>query len=139
MMLSKERPTSSAAIAGRLCAKIYGLEILKENIEDSDSNRTRFLVLSKEKGTEKGNKCSIAFSTAHRSGALLSVLKVFSDTGINLTRIESRPIRGEQNKFAFLLDFQGSSTDNKVIEALGKVKEHTIMNKVLGCYKEESF
>ncbi|MFH1784911.1 MAG: prephenate dehydratase [Candidatus Micrarchaeota archaeon] len=136
MMISNERPAAAAAIASKLCADIYGLEVLKENIEDHESNLTRFVVLSREKSQEKGDKCSIVFSTAHKSGALFGVLKIFSDTGINLTRIESRPIVKDPGKFGFLLDFQGSDQDGKVVDALEKVKKETAMFKFLGCYKE---
>ena len=135
-MLSRDRPTAAAAIANRLCAELYGLEVLKEDIEDHESNSTRFLVLSKEKGKQKGNKCSMIFSTSHKAGALFSVLRVFSDAGINLTRIESRPVRGEPRKYAFLLDFQGSDGDAKIVEALAKVKAECTMYKFLGCYRE---
>lgn len=65
------------------------------------------------------------------------MLKVFSDAGINLTRIESRPIRGEHGKFAFLLDLQGSERDSGVAEALKLAKERTEMFRMLGCYTEE--
>lgn len=136
MMLANERPKAAAAIASRLCAEIYDLEALKENIEDHESNFTRFVVLSREKSNEPGNKCSIIFSTAHRAGALYGVLKVFSDAGINLTRIESRPIRKDPGKFAFLLDFQGSDGDENVAKALAKMEKEAAMYKFLGCYKE---
>lgn len=136
MMLANERPKAAAAIAGRLCAEMYDLEVLKENIEDHESNYTRFVVLSKHRSGEKGDKCSIIFSTAHKAGALYSVLKIFSDAGINLTRIESRPIRKDPGKYAFLLDFLGSDSDAKVADVLEKVKKETPMYKFLGCYKE---
>ncbi|HQT44523.1 MAG TPA: prephenate dehydratase, partial [Candidatus Micrarchaeota archaeon] len=136
MMLSNERPKAAAAIASRLSAELYGLEVLKENIEDHDSNSTRFLVLAKKKSEKKGNKCSIIFSTTHKAGSLFGVLKIFSDAGINLTRIESRPIRDETKKFAFLLDFTGSDSDPKIAAVLEKVKENAPMYKFLGCYDE---
>ncbi len=140
MMLAKERPRASAAIASRLCAEMYELEILKENIEDHESNNTRFVVLAREPadaGKAAGQpKCSIIFSTAHRAGALYGVLKAFSEAGINLTRIESRPIRKDPGKFAFLLDFQGSDKDPAVAKALDEVKKDSAMFKFLGCYKE---
>jgi len=64
------------------------------------------------------------------------VLKAFNEAQINLTRIESRPIRGEPKKYAFLLDFQGAEGDAKVKEALEQAKLHTSMFKFLGCYPE---
>lgn len=138
MMLANERPKAAAVIANRLCAEIYGLEVLKENVEDHQSNSTRFVVLAKADrvNAANGNKCSIAFTTPHRAGALFAVLKIFSDAEINLTRIESRPIRGERGKFAFLLDFQGSENNTKVADALKLAKEKTEMFKIIGCYKE---
>ncbi|VVC01755.1 Prephenate dehydratase [uncultured archaeon] len=134
-MLSDERPKAAAAIASRLCAELYGLEVLKENIEDHGSNSTRFVVLSREKSAGKGNKCSVIFSTSHKAGSLYNALKIFSDASINLTRIESRPVRNEPSKYAFLLDFEGSDQDGKVIDALDKMKEQASMFKFLGCYK----
>ncbi len=136
MMLANERPKAAAAIASRLCAEIYGLEILKENVEDHESNYTRFIVLARERGDASGDKCSIIFSTAHKAGALYGVLRVFSDAGINLTRIESRPIQSDPGNFAFLLDFQGSDADGKVADALAKVKAASKTYRFLGCYKE---
>lgn len=136
LMLSNDRPKAAAAIASKLCAELYGLEVLKEDIEDHESNSTRFLVLSRENGGKKGNKCSIIFSTSHKAGALFEVLKAFNEAQINLTRIESRPIRGEPKKYAFLLDFQGSDEDAKVKAALESAKQHTAMFKFLGCYPE---
>jgi prephenate dehydratase/chorismate mutase/prephenate dehydratase len=138
LMLSSGRPKAAAVIASSLCARLYGLEVLKENIEDHESNSTRFLVLSREPAAGKGNKCSVIFSTAHKAGALFSVLRAFSEAKINLTRIESRPIRNEPRKYAFLLDFQGNPSDPAVAGALEKVRKETTMYKFLGCYKEAS-
>jgi prephenate dehydratase/chorismate mutase/prephenate dehydratase len=142
MMLANERPKAAAAIASRLCAEIYDLEVLKENIEDHESNNTRFVVLAKGpragKGAgdgQEGDKCSIIFSTAHKAGALYGVLKLFSEAGVNLTRIESRPIRKDPGKFAFLLDFEGSDSDAKVARLLEDVRKETMACKFLGCYK----
>ena len=158
MMLSEDRPRAAAAIASKLCAELYGLEILKENVEDHKSNSTRFLVLSRKdeekagaqkdsanprKGEgegnaspsgKKGDKCSIIFSTEHKAGALFSVLKVFSDASLNLTRIESRPIKSDPGKYAFLLDFEGSDQDAAVSAALSQVEKIAQFYKYLGCY-----
>ncbi|HLD36687.1 MAG TPA: prephenate dehydratase [Planctomycetota bacterium] len=135
-MIANARPKAAAAIASRHCAELYDLEIIKEEIEDDKSNFTRFLILAKESNKEPGNKCSIVFSTRHEAGTLFAVLKIFSDAGINLTRIESRPIRTDPGKYAFFLDFQGSEHDDKVTKALESVKQKTVMFKFLGCYKE---
>ncbi len=136
LMLSHERVTACAVIASKLCAEMYDLEILKENIEDDLANATRFLVLSREKSVEKGDKCSILFTTKHKAGALFAVLKIFSESSVNLTRIESRVIRNEGGKVVFMLDFEGSDSDGKIKEVIEKVKKETASFKFLGCYKE---
>ncbi len=138
MMLSKERQKSCAVIASKLSAEIYGLDIVKEGIEDIDSNITRFLIMAREQENEEGDKCSIVFSLAHRSGALFEALKIFSDAGINLTRIESRPDRQDPGNFAFLLDFQGNNEEPRVKEALLKVQAVSSWLKLLGCYNSWS-
>ncbi|MFH1227893.1 MAG: prephenate dehydratase [Planctomycetota bacterium] len=135
-MLAQKGIKTAGVIASKLCAEIYDLEIIKENIEDHESNSTRFVILSKETDKGTGNKCSIIFSTRHKAGALFKVLKIFSDAGINLSRIESRPIRTEPGKYTFFLDFQGSDKDSKVLNVIDKVKRETVMFKFMGCYKE---
>jgi prephenate dehydratase/chorismate mutase/prephenate dehydratase len=136
LMLAKERPRATAVVASSLCAKLYNLEILKENIEDHQSNRTRFLVIAKEPRREGGNKCSIVFSTAHTPGALFQVLKEFSGAGINLTRIESRPMPSQPGGVGFLLDFQGARGDNSVEAVIEKLNRDTVRFRVLGWYDE---
>ncbi|MEK7309718.1 MAG: prephenate dehydratase [Planctomycetota bacterium] len=135
-MISEASPKSAAAIASKSCAELYNLEIIKDEIEDDKSNFTRFLILARESSVEAGNKCSIIFSTRHEAGTLFAVLKIFSDAGINLTRIESRPIRTDPGKYTFFLDFQGSDRDNKIINVLEQVKQKAVIFKFLGCYRE---
>lgn len=124
----------SAAIASKLSAEIYGLEILKEDVQDSDSNTTRFLVLAKEALKEEGNKCSIVFTTEHKSGTLFKVLEIFAKDSINLTRIESMP--NDPYDFVFFLDFIGSDRDEKIKKALKKVEEVAGYYRFMGCYNE---
>ncbi len=133
-MLAEKQLKTSAAIASKLSAELYGLETIKEDIEDLERNMTRFLVLSKKENREWGNKCSIIFSTEHKAGTLFSVLEVFARENINLTRIESIP--NEPGNYAFFLDFIGSNKNDKVLKALEKVKKITSNFKLIGCYKE---
>lgn len=134
--LSSSKPKAAAAIASSLCTKLYNLEVIKENIEDSAHNYTRFFVLSKDKGRSSGDKCSIIFSVRHEAGALFKVLRLFADVDINLTRIESRPLRTDPGNYTFLMDFLGSESDGKVEDALEKVKGATQTFRLLGFYKE---
>ena len=134
-MLNESRPAASAAIASRLAAGLYNLEILKENIEDLKSNATRFLVLAKEASELPGDKCSIVFRTAHKARALFRVLEVFANHDINLTRIESIP--DEPGTYAFFLDFAGSVQDERVTKALEEATASARSLRLLGCYTEK--
>ena len=134
-MLAEKQPRGAACIASRLAARLYNLEILKENIEDSNINRTRFLVLSKQENPEDGTKCSITFTTEHKSGTLFGILELFAKAGINLTRIESIP--NEPGNYSFFLDFDGSIKDSGITATLEKAEKQTSGLKVLGCYNEK--
>jgi prephenate dehydratase/chorismate mutase/prephenate dehydratase len=133
-MLREQRPAATGVIASRLCAELYNLEILKEDIEDHPSNTTRFMVLSREARHGEGNKCSVVFSVKHRPGELFAVLKILSDRDINMTRIESRPLRDDPGGYAFFLDFEGSDADSRVMEALDAIRNRSKTFKLLGCY-----
>ncbi len=135
-MLTETKPRAAACIAGRLAAELYNLEILKDNIQDSNINRTRFLILARERAETSGTKCSITFSTAHKSGTLFGVLEIFASAGINLTRIESIPT--QPGSYSFFLDFDGSDKDPVVVDALEKAGNSTLDLKLLGCYVEKN-
>jgi prephenate dehydratase len=126
--------TPAAAIASRLCAEIYGLKIIKEHIEDDNTNQTRFLMISREPAKTEGNKCSLVFSTTHKAGKLLEILSVFADAGVNLTRIASMPHREDQGNYNFFLDFEGSDKDPVIMDVVAKVKSHSQTMNFLGCY-----
>jgi prephenate dehydratase/chorismate mutase/prephenate dehydratase len=134
LMLSRDKPVAAAVIASKLCAELYNLDVVKENIEDENSNTTRFVVLSKTASKAAGEKCTIFFSTAHKPGALLNILKLFSDAGVNLTRIESKPAPKSPGSYAFLVDFMGSITDSKIKSALDAVQKETSQFRLIGCY-----
>lgn len=136
--LAHEQQQSAGVIASRLAAELHGLEVIKENIEDHPQNATRFVLLSSQSHIGPGNKCTIAFSTQHRVGALFDVLRIFAESKINLTRIESRPIRKNPGAFAFLLDFQGKPDNPTVVQTLQRVQRATMMFKNLGFYPEAS-
>ena len=103
MKISRERDRESAAIASKLAAKIYNLEIVAERLEDHPNNQTRFIVISKspEETHYKNAKTSVIFTTLHQPGALFKALKIFNDYGINLTKLESRPHRTEPWRYYF--------------------------------------
>jgi prephenate dehydratase/chorismate mutase len=134
-MLARENPRASAAIASALCAELYNLEIIKEGIEDGPSNITRFLLLAREPYTKAGEKTSVIFATPHESGRLQSVLQLFAEAGINLTRIASMPLRSDPNNYCFFLDFEGDEKDDTVKTVLETMEGMTISLKRLGSYQ----
>lgn len=133
-MLARENPKAAAAIASSLCATLYDLEIIKEGIEDGESNSTRFLLLSREGYKGHGDKTSSIFATRHEAGSLFKVLRLFADSGINLTRIASMPLRSDPGNYSFFLDFEGDETDEKVAEVIAKMQDMTLSMKHLGSY-----
>lgn len=92
-MVANSDRTDVAAIASRSCAALYGLEVLESNIQDSDNNYTRFVVISREPRVYPGaNRTSLMITTANEPGALYRVLERFYALNINLIKLESRPI-----------------------------------------------
>ncbi|ODS42818.1 MAG: hypothetical protein MSIBF_05970 [Candidatus Altiarchaeales archaeon IMC4] len=121
----------SMAIGQKDAAKIYGLKILKENLQDSPS-QTRFIVISKKRNS--GNKTSIIFAVSDKPGALYEVLGEFAKAGINLKKIESRPSRRKLGEYVFFVDFEGSLEDRNVKKVLESIKKNTTFVKKLGSY-----
>lgn len=133
-MLKSER--RALAIAGKRAARFFDARILEEEIEDNHSNATRFIVLAAEDGAPTGkDKTSICFNfDADRPGSLVGVLQEFSNRGINLNKIESRPTRRSLGRYFFLADVDGHKADDAVRDALEVIAGKVSMLKVLGSY-----
>ena len=133
-MLNSER--RALAIAGKRAARMLGAQVLEERIEDNPSNATRFIVLASEDGAPTGeDKTSMCFNfDVDKPGSLVSVLQEFSERGINLSKIESRPTRRSLGRYFFLVDVDGHKADDPVRDALEAIAEKVSMLKVLGSY-----
>ena len=130
---------NAAAIGSAVAAELYGLKVLRENIEDTSNNVTRFLVLSKEDAKPTGeDKTSLLFSTSHKAGALVDVLQEFRKHGLNLTNIESRPSRKREWEYYFFADFIGHKQEENVKVALEEAKQHCLQLSVLGSFPKNS-
>lgn len=124
-----------AAIGSKLNADIYGLQVLEEGIQDNRNNFTRFIIVSKRKVyTPNADKISICFEIPHESGSLYHKLSHFIYNGLNMNKIESRPVPGKAWEYRFFIDFEGNLNDAAVQNALRGLKEETIRLKVLGNY-----
>ena len=124
-----------AAIASAEAAKVYGMDILAPAIEDNAFNYTRFIAIARKgRVTAKCNKTSLVYTTKNEPGALLATLKLFSDRGVNLSKLESRPIPGRPWEYMFYADVEGSTETPALAEALKQLARHTTQLKVLGCY-----
>lgn len=132
--LAAEDP-AVAAIASEVAASLYGLRTVKPKIQDSTNNITRFLVVGRNLTGRTGHdKTSIMFIVADEPGILCRMLAPFSSRGINLTKIESRPVKTKAWEYIFFLDLEGHIEDPAVSEALGDLKSCCRSFKVLGSY-----
>ncbi len=138
-MLRDEQPARSAAIASEAAAAIYGGVILKRNIEDDRKNFTRFFLLgNKQKVIHRSAqrwKTSLVFSTPNVPGALFKAMACFALRDVNLTKLESRPLRGRPWEYLFYLDLMGHIEEPSVLKAVANLGEITSFLRVLGSYQ----
>lgn len=126
-----------AAVASREAARRYGLKILRSGIEDHKENYTRFLLISRRRRSCRGPACktSIEFALKSVPGALYRCLGAFAAQGIQLVKLESRPIAGRPWEYMFYLDFKGDAGAGKSQRALAALKRSAKRIKVMGSYK----
>ena len=139
--IMEQREPDAAAIASAAASSIYGARILRRSIEDDKENYTRFFLLARRGAALPAlrrlgapNKTSIVFATQNLSGALFKCLGVFALRDINLTKIESRPVRGRPWEYFFYLDFLGQPKQQRCRNALRHLAELTQFLRVLGSY-----
>jgi prephenate dehydratase len=125
-----------AAIGTQLAASLYGLEIIDPDIEDRPENTTRFILVGRDMPPPTGSdKTSVVcFIEKDRPGSLLAILHEFSDRGINLTKLESRPTKARLGEYCFFIDMEGHASDAQIGHALTSLRTKILEVKVLGSY-----
>lgn len=134
-VLEDNDPTQ-VAIASIEAAEEFGLEVIKECINDLDNNTTRFVIVTKSrKFVKDATKMSIVIETKNEPGSLYNILSHIIYNGLNMNKLESRPIEGRTWEFRFFIDFEGNINDVPVINALRGIEEESVYIKILGNYK----
>jgi chorismate mutase / prephenate dehydratase len=124
-----------AVICGEACAKEYGLEILADGINYEQTNSTRFIIFTRERiRLKNAGIISVCFCLPHKSGSLYNLLSNIIYNGLNMTRIESRPILGKNFEYKFFVDFEGNLNDPAVINTLNGIAAESTELKLLGNY-----
>jgi chorismate mutase/prephenate dehydratase len=132
-MAAKE--PDAAAVGSRLCAVTYGIKILEENIEDYPNNVTRFLAIGKtEAAPTRRDKTSLLFLVNHEPGSLHNALEPLARRNINMTRVESRPVKIRNWEYLFFVDIEGHEQDSNVHEAIKEMEKRFLFMKRLGSY-----
>ena len=126
-----------AALSSRACSKLYGLEILKRDVQDSGNSYTRFICISRKLEIYPGaDRTSLMMVLPHEPGSLYRLLSRFNALGINLTKLESRPMPERSFEFMFYFDFDTSVYSPRFIQLMGELKELTEEYEYLGSYSE---
>jgi len=135
--IKEENNNYYAAIASEEAAKLFNVVILRENIANQPGNFTRFLICAREPITVDLRipaKTSVILATSHKAGSLVNALSIFRDFGVNMTKLQSRPILGNPWEEMFYLDFAGNSADENILQLLDELGKIVRFIRVLGCY-----
>jgi chorismate mutase / prephenate dehydratase len=128
---------SRAAIAGKRAAEKYGGVILREQLEDSSENFTRFRLLSpSEDFPRNADKFSLVIELPHQPGALHDALEPFARRELDLLKLEGRPVKGRPWEYCFYLDVRGAIDDQKVVDTLDELRRGRVETRILGAYRE---
>lgn len=134
--VAREGDITQAAIASEYAAKTYGLQILKEGINQAENNSTRFIIVTNQKVFQKdASKISICLEISHESGSLYHILSHFIYNDLNMTKIESRPIEERNWEYRFFIDFEGNLNQSSVKNALRGLRDEAKNMRILGNYQ----
>lgn len=137
-LVAESGRTDAAAISSPACAAMYGLKELRQGIHNTDNNYTRFILIAKDPEIYPGaDHLSLMFKVGHTPGSLTRVLARFSALGLNMTKLESRPISGADFHYMFYMDFEGSIYDPSVRKLLSELEQELELFVFLGAYNEE--
>ncbi|MBQ9385564.1 MAG: chorismate mutase [Bacteroidaceae bacterium] len=135
--VSKDATRTSASISSKSCIDLYNMEVLAQDIQNFDSNHTRFICIAKDARIYPGaNRTSIMMVVSHKPGTLFSVLSKFNATGANLVKLESRPIPGRDFEFMFYFDIELSIYDKKFASLISELDHCGEQFKYFGTYQE---
>ena len=135
--VSESPKNNVAVICSELAAKKYGLNVLKRNIQNNDKNTTRFIVISKELAIPSdAQKISLIFALPHKTGSLYRVLGRFSMAGLNLTKLESRPIENSEFSYYFYVDVLGNVKDEETLDLICALSDELPEFEFLGYFNE---
>ena len=133
--VAEEQDRSQSAVASEYAAKVYGLEVLRQGVNQEKDNSTRFIIVTNQKIFRKdAAKISICFELPHHSGSLYHMLSHFIYNNLNLCKIESRPIEDRSWEYRFFIDFEGNLADSAVKNALRGLRDEARNMKILGNY-----
>ena len=133
--IAEDKDKTQAAISSPYAAEFFGLAVLKENIYTNAGNSTRFIIVTKEKiYCRNAGKISVSYELPHESGSLYNSLSHFIYNGLNMTKIESRPIHGRNWEYRFFVDFEGNLSDSAVKNALRGLEAETQNFRIHGNY-----
>ena len=134
-LIAEQKMSDGAAIASARAAEVFGLVPLHSSIQDYEHNVTRFLIIGRRPLSEApADKTTIVFTLANEPGALFKALSVFALRGLDLTKLESRPIPGRKWEYLFYADLAAARDDLKCARALAHLAEFAPMLRVLGSY-----
>ena len=137
-LVAESGRTDAAAISSPACAGIYGLHELRQGVHNTDNNYTRFILIAKEPEIYPGaDHLSLMFKVGHTPGSLNRVLSRLASLGLNMTKLESRPISGADFHYMFYMDFAGSIYDPDVRRLLCELEQELELFVFLGAYIEE--